>query len=130
MTLRSAYSETFNGGPTVLLWGDAAGMRALSDFLRKTLIASNTMTLSEFCEHVDGKTISVRMRANRRDTGMRLNHEGLEWTLRPQSADDFAELVDVLAAPGKSGHQYLTCGVTDEITVMVSHGEYAENLRP
>lgn len=60
----------------------------------------------------------------------KLNHECLEWTLRPQSADDFAELVDVLAAPGKSGHQYLTCGVTDEITVMVSHGEYPENLRP
>ena len=30
---------------------------------------------------------------------------------------------------GKSGHQYLTCGVTDEITVMVSHGEYPEDLR-
>ena len=56
MALRSAYSETFNGGPTVLLWGDAAGMRALSDFLRKMLIVPNTMTLSEFCEHVDGKT--------------------------------------------------------------------------
>jgi hypothetical protein len=105
-------------------------MRAFSDFLRKTLTTSSAMTLSEFCEHVDGKTISVQMRANRRDTGMRLDHEGLEWTLRPQSADDFAELVDVLAAPGKSGHQYLTCGVTDEITVMVSHGEYPENLRP
>lgn len=88
------------------------------------------MTRREFCEHVDGKTISVRMRANRRDTGMRLNHEGLEWTLRPQSVDDFAELVDILAAPDKSGHQYLTCGVTDEITVMVSHGEYPENPRP
>jgi hypothetical protein len=100
MALRSAYSKTFNGGPTVLLWGDTAGMRALSDFLRKTLTTSSAMTLSEFCEHVDGKTISVRMRANLRDTVMRLNHEGLEWSLRPQSADDFAELVDVVGAPG------------------------------
>jgi hypothetical protein len=78
---------------------------------------------------VDGRTITVRMRANRRDTGMRFNHQGLEWTLRPQSVDDFAELVDVLAASGKSGHQYLACGVTDEITVMVSHDEYPEDLR-
>jgi hypothetical protein len=38
--------------------------------------------------------------------------------------------VDTLAASGKPGHQYLTCGVTDEITVMVSQGEYPENLRP
>ena len=130
MALRSAYTATFNGGPKVLLWGDAAGMRALSDFLRKTLVVPRAMTLGEFCEPVDGKTITVRMRANRRDTGMRLNHKGLEWTLRPQSADDFAALVESLAASGKSGHQYLTCGVTDEITVMVSHGQFPENLRP
>ena len=38
--------------------------------------------------------------------------------------------VDALAASGKSGHHYLTCGVTDEITVMVSHNEYPEDLRP
>ena len=130
MALQSAYSATFNGGPTVLLWGDTAGMRALSDLLRKMLVVPSAMTLSEFCEAVDGKTVTVRMRANRRNTGMRLHHDGLEWTLRPQSADDFAALIDALAASGRSGHQYLTCGVTDEITVMVSHGEYPENLRP
>src|SRR4029078_11136521 len=33
MTLRSAYSPTLNGGPTVLLWGDAAGVGGASDFL-------------------------------------------------------------------------------------------------
>ena len=130
MALQSAYSPIFNGGPTVLLWGDAAGLRALSDLLRKMLVGPSDMTLSEFCESVDGRTVTVRMRANRRDTGMRLHHEDLEWTLRPQSADDFAGLIDALAASGESGHQYLTCGVTDEITVMVSHGEYPENLRP
>ncbi len=129
MALQSAYSTKFNGGPTVLLWGDAAGMRALSDLLREMLVVPSVMTLSEFCEAVDGRTITVRMRANRRDTGMRLNHQGLEWTLRPQSVDDFAALVEALAASGKSGHQYLTCGVTDEITVMVSQGEYPEDLR-
>jgi hypothetical protein len=130
MALRSAYSATFNGGPTVLLWGDTAGLRALGDFLRKLLVVPGAMTLGAFCEAVDGKPVSVRMRANRRETGMRLNHQGLEWTLRPQSADDFAELVSALASSGKSGHQYLTCGVTDEITVMVSLGEYPHDLRP
>ena len=130
MVLRSAYSETFNGGPTVLLWGDAAGMRALSDFLRKMLVVPGAMRLGEFCEAIDGKAVSVRMRTNRRETGMRLNFQGLEWTLRPQSAEDFAELVGVLASSGKSGHQYLTCGVTDESMVMVSHGEYPDDLRP
>lgn len=130
MALQSAYSPIFNGGPTVLLWGDAAGMRALSDLLRKMLVVPNDMTLGEICRAIDGRTVTVRMRANRRDAGMRLHHEDLEWTLRPQSADDFAALIDALATSGKSGHQYLTCGVTDEITVMVSHAEFPENLRP
>jgi hypothetical protein len=130
MALRSAYSASFNGGPTVLLWGDAAGMRALSELLRKMLVVPSDMSLSEFCNAVDGRMVTVRMRANRRDTGMRLHHEDLEWTLRPQSADDFAAIIEDLAASGKPGHQYLTCGVTDEITVMVSHGEYAEDLQP
>lgn len=101
MTLRSAYFEKINSGPKVLLWGDAEGMCALSGFLRKMLIVPDSVTLSRFCKAVDGKTITVRMRANRRDAGMRLNHEGLEWTLRPQSADDFAEMVGVLASSGK-----------------------------
>jgi hypothetical protein len=130
MALRSAYFPTFNGGPKVLLWGDAAGMHALSDFLRGMLSVPRIVVLTEFCEPIDGKIITTRMRANRRDTGMRLNNKGLVWTLRAQSADDFAELVDTLASSGRSGHQYLACGVTDEITVMVSHAEYPENLRP
>ena len=104
-------------------------MRALSELLRKMLVVPSAMTLSEFCEAVDRRNVTVRMRANRRDTGMRLHHDDLEWTLRPQSADDFAALVEALAASGKSGHQYLICGVTDEITVMVSQGEYPEDLR-
>jgi hypothetical protein len=130
MALRSGYFHKLNGGPKVLLWGDHDGMHALGNFLRRMLVASRAMTLSGFCEPVDGKKIIVRMRASRRDTGMRLNRDGLEWTLRPQSADDFAASVDALVSSGKSGHQYLACGVTDEITVMVSHGEYPAILRP
>jgi hypothetical protein len=83
MALRSAYAPTLNGGPTVLLWGDAAGLNALSVFLRKMLIVSGAETLDDFCEPVDGRTITVRMRANRRDSGMRLNHEDPGMDLTP-----------------------------------------------
>jgi len=130
MSLQSAYFRNFNGGPKVLLWGDRDGMHALSGFLRKLLITPAPATLSGICTAVDRKTITVRMRANRRDTGMRPNGGGLEWTLRLQSADDFAELIDALASSRDPGHQYLTCGVSDEIIVMVSRGEYPETLRP
>jgi len=130
MALRSGYFQKLNGSPKVLLWGDLAGMHALGAFLRQLLIAPRVTILGDFCEPVDGKKITVRMRANRRDTGMRLKSGDLEWTLRPQSLDDFAALVDALTTSDKSGHHYLSCGVTDEITVMVSRGEYPDILRP
>jgi hypothetical protein len=130
MALRSGYFHKLNGSPKVLLWGDLAGMHALGGFFRQLLVVPRVTTLDDFCEPVDGKKIAVRMRANRRDTGMRLKTGDLEWTLRPQSLDDFAALVDALATSDKSGHHYLACGVTDEITVMVSRGEYPDILRP
>ena len=43
---------------------------------------------------------------------------------------EFAELVDVLAESNEPGHQYLECGVKEEITVMVARDEYPPDLNP
>jgi hypothetical protein len=126
MTLRSAYFADWKGGPTVLLWGDAIGMRELGAFLRSELPSS---ALGEFCEAVDGRKIAVKRVSDERDIGMRSTSDGLEWKLRPDWARDFAEKVEVLASAA-SGHQYLDCCVTDNITVEVSTGEYPESLHP
>lgn len=127
MTLRSAFFVDWNG-PTVLFWGDAAGMRALRDCLRGAWRASNAPTLDGFCEAVDGKAITVRAVSDHRDTGMHLARGGLEWRLRPDLAEDFADKVDVLASSA-AGHQYLDAYSSD-ITVEVSTGEYPESLHP
>ena len=130
MALRSAYFADWKGSPTVLLWGDATGMRELRDFLRGAWAAPNAPTFDRFYEAVDGRTISVRAVSDQRDTGMRLARDGLEWRLRPDLAEDFAEKVDVLAA-SVAGHQYLDHYPGDgDITVQVSIGEYPETLRP
>src|SRR5437762_1490923 len=128
MTLRSAYFADWGNGPTVLLWGDATGMRALRDFLRRVGPAPSAPTLDGFCEAVDGRTITVRAVSDQRDTGMRFVRGGLEWRLRPDLAEDFAEKVDVLAS-SVAGHQYLDAYGTD-IAVQVSTGEYPESLHP
>ncbi|MBR1277918.1 hypothetical protein [Bradyrhizobium sp. AUGA SZCCT0283] len=128
MTLRSAYFADWKGGAIVLLWGDATGMRDLRDFLRLTWAAPNAPTLDRFCEAVDGRMIAVRAVSDQRDTGMRLARDGLEWRLQPDLAEDFAEMVDVLAS-SVSGHQYLETRGSD-ISVEVSIGEYPETLRP
>jgi hypothetical protein len=127
MTLRSAYFSDWGGNPTVLLWGDPAGMRDLRDFLRTVQNGPGPFTLGHFCQAVDGKSITVRLISGRRGTGMYLNRQSLEWTLQPESADAFAEKVDVLVS--SVGHQYLD-GASDSITVTVSTGEYPASLCP
>ncbi|WP_426525550.1 hypothetical protein [Bradyrhizobium sp. McL0615] len=130
MALRSAYFVDWKGSSTILLWGDATGMRELRDFLRGARAAPNAPTFERFCEAVDGRTVSVRAVSDQRDTGMRLARDGLEWRLRSDLAEDFAEKVDVLAA-SVAGHQYLGhYPGDDDITVEVSIGEYPETLRP
>ena len=128
MALRSAYFGRWKGSPTVLLWGDAAGMRELRDFLRNPRNVASGLTLEQFCVAVDNRTIAVRAVSQRRDTGMRLAHNGLEWRLRPDLADEFAEKVDQLVS-STAGHQYLDA-YGGNIVVEVSTGEYPENLHP
>ena len=104
------------------------GMRDLRDFLRSAWPASNAPKLDRFCEAVDGRKITVIAVSDRRDTGMFFAGDGLEWSLRPDLADDFAEKVDVLASSA-AGHQYLDAYSSD-IVVEVSTGEYPESLHP
>jgi hypothetical protein len=123
VTLRSAYFADWKGNPTVVLWGDTIGMRELADFLR------SERKFATFCEAVDGRKITAKRVSDNRDSGMRFAGGGLEWQLRPVEAQDFADKVDVLAS-SVSGHQYLDCNATDDITVEVSIGEYPESLHP
>lgn len=128
MAMQSAYFEHWKGGSTVLLWGDAAGMSELRDFLRSVWGAPNAVTVGRFCRAVDGRMISVTAGSTQSDRGMRLVGDDLEWRLRPELAEDYAEKVDALTS-SISGHQYLEANNGD-ITVEVSIGEYPETLRP
>jgi len=128
MTLRSAYFSDWRGGPTVLFWGDAAGIRELRNFLRSPLTASNERSLEAFCISVDGRRITIRTVSNERDAGMRLALKDLEWSLQPELAEDFAHKVHQLTSTG-AGHQYLDAR-GNEVAVEVSIGEYPEALNP
>lgn len=128
MALQSAHFEQpFKGGPKVLLWGDVDGMRDLRDFLRQLRTAETPRTLASFCEAADGKEITVVPMLDRRENGMCLRRDRLEWKLDPATADEFADKIDALTNVS-DGHQYLECP-GDEVGVMVSAGEYPANLR-
>jgi hypothetical protein len=128
MALQSGYFEDWGDNPTVLLWGDATGMRELRDFLRSPLAVSSAATLDTICHPVDGRTIAVLGVSSERDAGMRLVRDRLEWKLWPELAEDYADKVDVLAS-SVSGHQYLETFSGGGIVVEVSRGEYPETMR-
>ena len=81
-------------------------MRELRDFLRSEWPSSNALALARFCEAVDARKIIVKAVSDERDTGMHFARDDLEWRLRSDLAEDFADKVDVLAS-SISGHQYL-----------------------
>ncbi len=129
MILRSAYFSDFNGGPTVLLWGDALAMRQLSDLLTKASKVGGTHSLTQISQPIDGNEIKLVVKDAR--SGLKPTASGFEWGLDAPVLMDFAEMVDVLALSNQpGGHQYLECNLPDEIVVVASRGEYPADLRP
>jgi hypothetical protein len=106
--LRYAFIPNFKfGEPTLLMWGDADGMTALSGFLREMATAPREVELRElgFCA-VSGDRVIVLpgdgpYTALKRTPG---EQRIFQWELNKSQAEDFAELVDVLAASAH-GHQ-------------------------
>jgi hypothetical protein len=125
--LRSAYFNDFSSGPTVLLWGDATGMRKLCDFLRRMRTPAAALSLSDLCNSVDGRDVTVKIGAN--SAGVRVDQRTVEWTIHPAMIEDFVAKIEVLGSSGR-GHQYLERGVPNEIPVTVSIGEYPDSLHP
>ncbi|MEI9931074.1 MAG: hypothetical protein WDM89_11145 [Rhizomicrobium sp.] len=126
--LRFGYFEDFKGGPKFLFWGDGSAVCQLGDLLRSGSVGNGPLGLDPFSKAVDGKTVMIRSVS--RSTGLRPAGSYFEWSLSKEDMVEFAELVDVLADRKGSGHQYLTCGTADEITVMVSKDEYPAELGP
>ena len=128
MILRSAYYSDFKGGPKVVFWGDSKAIEQLANLLRASAIGTGPLALGSFCEAVDGRAIIIQTAVSQ--CGMQPYGSGFEWNLNAQTMADFAERLDILAESNRPGHQYLECGVTGEIAVMASCGEYPADLKP
>ena len=130
--LRYAFFPDFKSGPKLLLWGDNADMMTLSTFFRQMAAAPREVSLSEvgFCSAAGDDVILVPQEgAYGGVTRVRGEEKAFCWELDASSAEWFAELIDVLAVPSKSGHQYLEhLRCSGDIVVMASCGEYPDDL--
>ena len=130
--LRYAFFTDFKGGPKLLLWGDSAGILSLSSFLQRMAAAPCETRFSDLgFSAAAGEDVIVVPQTD--SVGgvrtVRGSESTFHWELDAVHAARFAEMVEVLSAPSCRGHQYLEhFGSADEITVMVSCGEYPDDL--
>jgi hypothetical protein len=131
--LRYAFFPDFKSSPTLLFWGRKADMITFSDFLRRTArTPRNVIRLSEAGFYAPtGDTVIVIPKKGLAGGVRRLDAEEgtFRWELDVSHAEQFAEMVDVLAVSSQPGHQYLEhSGMVEVITVMVSCDEYPDDL--
>jgi hypothetical protein len=52
----------------------------------------------------------------------------IQWTLSPSQAIYFSKVIRQLSESSKPAHQYLDCGSSNDLNVIVSVGEYTKNI--
>ena len=125
--IRAGYFPNFKDRrPTVLFWGNADGMRHLISMLGKLPAVGGQFRMGDFANDAP----ALVMRSATTSLGMQRRQGSFEWILEPKAAADFRDKVPVLAEANLPGHQYLECGATGEIIVVVSCGEYPADLKP
>jgi hypothetical protein len=127
--LRFTYVES-SREPLVLIWGDRNDMRTLLYLLRKIPLIPPETTLAELgCHAQKGENVILKF-CEINGKGMRKikgTSGTFQWELDRGCTTLFTELVEVLTS-SDNAHQYLDCGLGDQITVKVSCSEYPDNF--
>ena len=122
-------------GPTILLFGlepTGANSLPLQEAFRKLTRDTKSLRLDEqdFVIPMGGIQVLAKSveRARPRLRRTARNALRFEWTLSPEDWDERAEFIDGLVRSPRRGHQYLTDRASDDAIVVVSHGEYSDQL--
>ncbi len=107
MMLQSGYFDNFKGGPTLLIWGDAAGLRMLAEVLRTP--PAERLALDRWCKAVDGKPVFILK--DRRSSMVPFGDAHFVWRIRPEDATDYADKIEATISTGRPGHQYLEAAI-------------------
>jgi hypothetical protein len=120
--------------PMLLMLGETEDLRALGGVLRRFARQGGAVALDELAFCAAWRTRVVLTDAGT-DAGVACGLHPADvagcfvWRLDADRALGFADLVDVLAVPGRiAGSEILACGGEDEIPVKVSRGEYTDDF--
>jgi hypothetical protein len=130
--LRYAYFQTIKGAPTLLIWGSSDAVARLYEALVQRADGEGPDVLTDIagCRSVDGS--SVLFETVGESEGLlrdEVEPEAYRWRMDRDGWYEFAEQVEPLTH-GSPGHQYLRSHADDDIVVLVSSGEYPDDLTP
>lgn len=137
MSLQIGIFETFKGNATttLLFWGDNVGLTELSATFRELSKVGRDAAFillhkQPWIRAVGGAEICLRRGAVHLGQIDFDNHV-IDWRCSAAQLEDFADMLNLLAAPSiPIGHQYLDVGAGSPIQIIVSKGEYPEDMKP
>jgi hypothetical protein len=126
------YLPNFKGNAVVLFAGDQHALEDLAAFLNRLVMAPANVTTILDAEPLFLPKRGIRLTLTITDPplGMRRiasdsSEPRFEWRISKALAARFAELTRAVASTDQPSHQYLD-GDRDDVTVIVSKGEYDE----
>jgi hypothetical protein len=137
LSLQIGIFEKFKGSSTttLLFWGDNVGLTDLSAIFRElSKVGRDAAFLllhkQPWIRTVGGAEVYLRPGAAYPGQ-IDLDNHVIDWRCSGGQLKDFADMVDLLAAPSvQIGHQYLDVGIGSPIQIIVSKGEYPTDLEP
>ncbi len=134
--LRFGVFDDFKGARTLLLWGDASGLAALQSVLRELADgARGTTALHEtgWAEGVGGIHLFLDLARSKWERRDELTEAADGATVKwSGTRDEFETYVDLIAplisSSNPNGHQYLDSNRNSDLQIMVSRGEYPDDL--
>ena len=130
--LRYAYFQTFKGGPTLLIWGAPGDLARLYEVLVQRADGEGPEVFADIAGSHSADGSSILLETVGESEGLRRDEvepDVFHWRMERDGWFEFAEWIEPLAHQ-PSGHQYLRCHADDDIVVLVSSGEYPDDLMP
>ena len=127
------YLPNFKGDAVLLFAGDRQALEDFAAYLDELVKAPVDVTTMLDSEPLFQPKREIRLTLTISDSalGMRRIASGsseprFEWRISKSLAARFAQLTRAVASLDQPSHQYLDANGNDEVTVMVSNGEYSK----
>jgi len=130
--LRYGYFRDLKSGPKLLIWGGPDDMARLYEALSQVAASEESQALTDIqgCMAVDDTTVLLETVGEAEGIVRDEAEAGVfHWRMDEEGWYEFQQLVEPLTR-GAPGHQALQCHAGGDIDVLVSVGEYPDNLKP